>query len=63
MKEYISIAKIDGLHKKNNATKVQLDKCLQVVVKVSNIPPGTKYFKELDEENIFVFFVKFIRKK
>ena len=62
VKEFIKIAKVDCLHLKNNAVKVQFDKCLQIVIEYVKIPKGVRMYKRLDDNNLFVFLVAFVRK-
>ena len=60
--EYIKFAKADPLHLKNNFVKVQFNKLLQLVVKESIVANGVKAYKDLDEDNLFVFLVRFVRR-
>ena len=60
--KYIDLAKVEPLHSKNNTVKEMFVKLLRVVLHESKIPQVCKSFNTINENSLFVTFIKFVRK-
>ena len=61
VEHYIDKARCEPIHLKNNVSKELFMKCMNLVLIEAKIPSSIKYFKEIQPENLFFKFIKFVK--
>ena len=61
VESFIDVAKCEPLHLKNNTTKEMFMKLVKVVLASSDISTNIKFFKDLPQDNLFSFFINYVR--
>ena len=62
MESYIDKAKCEPLDLKHNTVKELFLEVLKLVLSLANIPTTAKKYKDLPVNNLFLFFINFVRK-